>query len=114
MIDPLAEPTRLVVVTSGFGLWREGRHELSARWGDVIRVRTVPAAPVPTVAVEFADGRELRIDAALSGWEQFLAAAPGALLGTRGTVPWLPLPQAAGGAIVLLYERRAPRQRSLQ
>lgn len=112
MIDPLAEPTRLVVVASGFGLWRDARHELSARWSDVARVEWRPDPPRLVIAL--ADARELRLDATIAGWAEFLAAAPAALLGTRATPTWLPLPTAPDGGPVLLYERRAPRQRSLQ
>ena len=112
MIDPLAEPTRLVVVASGFGLWREGRHEISARWVDVVRVEGRPDPP--RLVVVLADAREMRVDATIAGWADFLAAAPGALLGARAKPSWLPLPSAADGGPVVLYERRAARQRSLQ
>ena len=112
MIDPLAEPTRLVVVASGFGLWREGRHELSARWADVARVEC--RSDPPSLVVALMDARELRVDATIAGWTEFLAAAPGALFGTRTRPVWLPLPVSADGGAIVLYERRAPRQRSLQ
>ena len=112
MIEPLGEPTRLVVVASGFGLWREGRHQLSARWADVARVEC--RSDPPTLVISLADARELRVDATIAGWAEFLAAAPGALLGARTHTVWLPLPVLPDGGAVVLFERRAPRQRSLQ
>lgn len=111
----MSEPRRLVVVTSGFGLWSDGRHQLSARWSEVERVAAVrPAAGVTDPAafvlrLTLADGREFALDALTPGWDAFLAVAPGMLTGMPAAAAWQPTllhSPAAAGATVVLYERR--------
>ncbi len=113
----MSEPRRLVVVTSGFGLWSDGRHQLSARWSEVERVATVrPPAGVADPAalvlrLTLADGRELALDALTPGWDAFLAVAPAMLSGMPPAAAWQPTllqSPAAVGATVVLYERRHP------
>lgn len=121
----MSEPRRLVVVAMGFGIWIEGRHELSARWNEVARVAASHDAGGPerpprlTLVVTLTDGRELLLDPELPGWDAFVAAAPRMLAGMPTEPAWQEaLAQLPPMATALLYERaaggRAPRQRSLQ
>ena len=113
----VTDPTRIVVVASGFGLWRDGRHELSARWGDVVRVVAESGAASPTLVVSLRDGREQRLAGSLAGFLSFVNAAPAALGGAAAAESWeagLTAVGSGASAAVTLYERRAPRQRSLQ
>jgi hypothetical protein len=76
--------SRIVVVASGFGLWRDGRHVASARWSDVVGVHASapgPDAPVEGVEIELADGRVLALDGTLPGWRDFVHAAGSRLTG---------------------------------
>ena len=121
----MSEPRRLVVVAMGFGIWIEGRHEMSARWNDVARVAASRDAGGPerpprlTLVVTLADGREITLDPALPGWESFVAAAPQMLAGMPAGPAWQQaLANGPPVATALLYERggggRSPRHRSLQ
>ena len=112
----MTDPTRLVVVTSGFGLWTDGRHELSARWSDVTRVSATASDGAPALLIALGDGRQLRVAHDLPGFAAFVSAAPAALGGAAAPGWHEPIRSAAAGDAgeVVLYARRAPRQRSLQ
>ena len=76
--------SRIVVVASGFGLWRDNRHVASARWSDVVGVHVpapVPDAPAERLEIELADGSVLPLDSSLPGWRDFVHAAGSRLAG---------------------------------
>jgi hypothetical protein len=101
--DPLTDPTRVVVVTSGFGLWNAGRHVMSARWTDVARIRVrgaVPPASGVVLVVTQRNGAEIELPSTLTGWEAFVDAAPAMLPGMR---PAATAPRDPEG--IVLFER---------
>jgi hypothetical protein len=103
----------------GFGIWTDGRHELSARWSDVARVAAVQegagrdAPPRISLLVTLADRREIELAPEDPGWDAFLAAAPGMLSGRPSATAWQPALTrltSADAATVVLYERRTGRR----
>jgi hypothetical protein len=116
----VSEPRRLVIVAMGFGVWTDGRHELSARWSDVARVAAVQggaAADAPSrlaLVVTLADRREITFDRTVPGWNAFVAAAPSMLSGMPAAIAWEPaVTQGPVDATVVLFERLAtPRERA--
>lgn len=75
---------RIVIVSSGFGVWEGGRCVAAARWGDVERVavsRQTPSPALVALHVTLRDGAQVQLHAEVPGWNQFLAAASAALPG---------------------------------
>ena len=106
-----SETDRIVIVASGFGLWLDGRHVASARWGDVSRVHARRAAESEgiVVRVSLADGRDVALGEHVSGWLAFLHAASVQLPGMPPVERWRPALADADEA--LLYDRSARRRR---
>ena len=77
--------SRIVVVASGFGLWRDGRHVASARWSDVVGVHVpAPSPDLPAaerMELRMADGSVLPLDSTLPGWRDFVHAAGSRIAG---------------------------------
>ena len=83
---------RVVLVGTGFGVWREGRHQASARWTDVVRARAFKRDQLTTdlicVAFGLRDGSEILVHEELPGFEQFLVAAEVKLPGMQPRSAW--------------------------
>ena len=102
---------RLVVVAAGFGAWRADRHLASARWADVLRVRTLAptgGAPELTLALTLRDGSEFLAPASAPGFAAFVSAAEASLPGMLPSAAWLAAAPTAT-ADVVLFERPARR-----
>ena len=105
---------RVVLVASGFGIWQDGRHAASGRWGDVVEVRLVErdapeADPVIIIAMKLRDGCEVLLHERVPGFEQFLAAAERSLPGMRPRASWraAAMPPAVPRNGTVLFERVA-------
>ena len=108
---------RVVLVGSGFGVWNGGRHQASARWADVVRVRAFtggkPESGRVHVGLTLRDGTEVLVHDTVPGYQSFLAAAEAALPGMRAPAAWLAEVQVGGGAAseALLFDRVVSRAR---
>ena len=104
---------RIVIVASGFGLWRGGRHAGSARWSDVSRIQATvdrtSAEPGVLVRVALDTGMVLDLVDTLPGWAGFLAAAADRLPGMPRLAAWLPalLAPTSAEAERVLFERKS-------
>ena len=111
-IDP-HETDRVVLVAAGFGVWHGGRHQASARWTDVARVRALGADGMAAgrirVVVLLDNGTEVIVHEQVPGYASFLAAAEKSLPGMRPRASWLAsLHERTGaGTEAVLFERRA-------
>lgn len=105
---------RVVLVGAGFGVWNGGRHEASARWSDVVRVRAfsgVEPAGAVKVGLTLRDGTEVLIHDRVPGYQSFLSAAESTLPGMRARAAWLAevQPPAPPGSEALLFDRARPK-----
>lgn len=111
-IDPNATD-RVVLVAAGFGVWHGGRHQASARWTDVARVRAVREGGAATgrirLAVALDNATEVLIHEQVPGYASFLGAAERSLRGMIPRTSWMAsLHEATGaGGEVVLFERPA-------
>ena len=107
MID---DTDRIVMVASGFGLWRGGRHVGSARWADVARISALTdaasAEPGVRVQVTLDTGMVLDLPESLPGWAAFLGIAAERLPGMPRLAAWRPTMAAPADAPRLLFERK--------
>ena len=105
---------RVVLVGSGFGVWNGGRHQASARWADVVRVRAfIGGEPEPGrvhVGLTLRDGSEVLVHDGVPGYQSFLGAAEAALRSMRPRASWLADVQASGAesSDVVLFDRSRP------
>jgi len=115
-MEGMHETDRIVIVASGFGLWLDGRHVASARWGDVSRVRASrPGGLVTTpllVEVTLADGTTIAMPEHVSGWFNFLQTAATRLPGLPRVEVWRPPLSTPGASAAdeLLFDRQARRR----
>ena len=115
-MEGMSENDRIVIVASGFGLWLDGQHVASARWGDIARLRAVrvagSAARSVVVEITLADGATIELREHVAGWLGFLNAAASRLSGMPPIEHWRPelsAPDAPAGEVVL-YDRTARRR----
>src|SRR5688572_10389508 len=99
---------RVVLVAAGFGVWQGGRHQASARWTDVARVRAFRDGGVPSgriqVALMLDNGTEVLVHEQFPGYASFLGSAEKSLAGIRPRASWMAAlqdPSSAGVAVVL-------------
>jgi hypothetical protein len=107
----VAESDRIVVVTSGFGVWTGGRPGPAVPWRDVTRVvalrRAVAGAVAVHLRVTLVDGRALEMHDRMAGWGSFLQAAPERLSPMPAAAAWWPaaIHPELGDSEIVLYER---------
>jgi hypothetical protein len=114
-MEGMSETDRIVIVASGFGLWLDGQHVASARWGDVARMRAVRAvSPAVSIVVEItlADGRTIELREHVAGWRTFLNAAASRLSGIPPIDHWRPELSSPDSDVgeALLFDRSTRRR----
>lgn len=107
--DPHATD-RVVIAGSGFGVWAAGKHQASARWSDVARVRARRTVDGDTTRISIAltlkAGAEVIVSDRVPGYQGFVGAAEVALRGMLPRATWLPrLEESGSNGEVVLYER---------
>lgn len=105
---------RVVVVTAGFALWKEGKCVAAARWSDLARLRAYrgvrgdPAAVC--LGVDLIDGTVLELRDAAPGFDVFLARAGTVLSSLPAPAEWgEALRHATNPAVGLVLFERAAR-----
>ena len=117
MKSDVNETDRVVLVGAGFGVWQGGRHQASARWSDVVRVRAfrarTPAGGGTYLGLALRDGSEVRVHDNVPGYQSFVTAAAAALPGMRPHAAWLAAlePSMDEDEGTVLFERGARRGR---
>ena len=110
IIDP-NETDRVVIAGSGFGVWFRGKHQASARWSDVARVRAFRRVEAPHrrifVGLMLKSGIEVFVHEDVPGYQSFLGAAEAALRGMVPRAKWIAEMQhpSADGLETVLYQR---------
>ena len=99
----------------GFGVWQDGHHLASARWTDVMRVRTLGRESELTgrlrIVLHLRDGSEVLVHEELPGFELFLAAAEAKLEGLQRPGTWTAAIQpAVTRNETVLFERDARKR----
>lgn len=108
---------RIVVVSAGFALWKEGKCIAAAKWGDLRRLvahRSVAnGATTARLVVELADGTQLEMFEEAPGFDLFMHRASAVLPGLPTFTSWHQALMLApeGADPVMLFERLAPKQR---
>jgi hypothetical protein len=103
-----SESDRVVVVGSGFGVWKNNAHVASARWTDVARIDSVAGEGI---SIKLLDGTEISINKALPGYSSFFDAAGAALSGMRRAATIESADENAVARNEILFERRGPGKR---
>jgi hypothetical protein len=102
---------RIVVVTAGFGLWRDGRCLAAGKWSDIARIRAYMVATAAgnaiAAAIELRDGSEVEVREDAPGWATFLNAAPTKLPGMPSPEAWTAELRVSSSASLTLFERVA-------
>jgi len=107
MVDS-SETDRVVVVGSGFGVWKNSAHVASARWTDIARIDSVRGEGI---AIKLLDGTNISVDDTLPGYSSFLDAAGAALSGMRRAAAIEPRDEDGEAPTGILFERREPGRR---
>jgi hypothetical protein len=110
----LVDYWRIVVVTSGFGLWHGSRCIRAAKWSDVAMIRAskgdLDTPNAVCLTVQLADGSTLEMHRNVAGWIEFATAAHDRLPGMLAPKEWVAKVVAPSFAAneMILFERRRP------
>ena len=108
--DPNATD-RVVIAGSGFGVWFGGKHQASARWSDVSRVRAFRSSDGHgggiCIGLTLKTGAEVLVHDAVPGYAGFIGAAEVALRGMVPRATWTAELGESGSSAseMVLYER---------
>ncbi len=81
-----------MVVSAGFGLWKDGRNLAAGKWSDISSLRAytrdTPENPICLV-IQLRDGSEVEIQEDAPGWSSLVNALPTKLPGTPPPEEWI-------------------------